>query len=535
MKGRIAAVAALFMLMFCAVSPLFAETADALDNDDFIIVVEGTYAPEQHIPVEIRNGETKSWTLHVINDSEKNLNVTISSTISDADVAISTDPEVGFLYPRSTGSSFNIVGTITISVNNLSKSYDDLTADIKVAVFDQEDKSQTVENHVIFDIDVSSYYDTSGQYNKFLGIFDNPLDPPFDTPLIPAAVTTVVILIIAALLSLLIIPLLGKYSKVASAYDKTTLKKGFLHMALAFALVYSINLDLKIIGADPGVISNIEALSNILYVVIGSIIAWRIYLFIMESILKGIEESDQTSMVDMTLMPLMRMLGKMVFWIAGATIILGSFGVDLGGILVSAGIISLGITMGAQNVLSQFFSGIVLLMSRPFKAGDFLKINDEVRIVKKVKVMYTEFYNWDKDSVITMPNNAVSSATILNLTKDDIAHKQYIYFSVAYGTDIAKAEKVMIEAAFKSDLIIVDEKHSAPSVRLTNFLDSGIELRLGVYVHNFDDSSLAAGQIRAAVLQAFIDNDIEIPYNRLEVTMLNDCFGEKRPGDTVED
>ena len=270
-------------------------------------------------------------------------------------------------------------------------------------------------------------------------------------------------------------------------------------MALAFALVFSINLDLKITGADPGVISNIEALSNILYVVIGSIIAWRIYLFIMESILKGIEESDQTSVVDMTLMPLMRMLGKMIFWIAGATIILGSFGVDLGGILVSAGIISLGITMGAQNVLSQFFSGLVILSTRPFKAGDFLKINDKVYIVRKVRLMYTEFTSWESDQIITMPNNVVSASTIHNMTKDDLPVKQYVYFTVAYGTDLEKAKEIMIETARKNPYVVLDGKHEEPGFRMTNLLNSGIELRLSYFARTFDDTGGSAGQIRMEI------------------------------------
>jgi small-conductance mechanosensitive channel len=187
-------------------------------------------------------------------------------------------------------------------------------------------------------------------------------------------------------------------------------------------------------------------------------------------------------------------------------------------------------------VLSQFFSGVVLLMTRPFKKGDFLKINDKVYIVKKVKIMFTEFLSWDKDQVITMPNNAVTAATIVNLTRDDEAYRLYVYFDVAYGVDLKKAEQVMLDVANKSPVVLHDDKHAAPNVRMTNFGDSGIELRLGVTVKDFNGNITAASSLRMEVYQAFVDNGIEVPYNRLEVTMLNDCFqGSRRPGDFVED
>jgi small-conductance mechanosensitive channel len=201
--------------------------------------------------------------------------------------------------------------------------------------------------------------------------------------------------------------------------------------------------------------------------------------------------------------------------------VLAGFGVDLQGILMSAGVVSLGITLGAQNVLSQFFSGILILVNRPFRNGDFLKINDKVYIVRKVRLMYTEFKNWAGDEIITMPNNVVTSATISNMTKGDAVCRQYVYFSVAYGTDLNKAQRVMVEAARKCELVIEDRDHDI-GTRITNFLASGVELRLSVYTPTFDDTSDAAGRLRGLVYEAFAENDIEIPYDRVQIDILSD-------------
>ena len=218
-----------------------------------------------------------------------------------------------------------------------------------------------------------------------------------------------------------------------------------------------------------------------------------------------------------------------------ATIILAAFGVDLAGIMVSAGVITLGITFGAQEIISQFFSGIVLLSTRPFKKGDYIDLNGETYIVHKVRIMYTEFENWDRDQIVTMPNNKVSSATMINFTKGDPRTRIFIYVSVAYNANLTLAKELMIKAANMHPHVIKDKSCVPPNTRLTNFLDSGIEYRLACYVDDYDLSRHYAGQIREIIYKLFKDNGVEIPYNRLQVDILSGCDGKKRPDDDTPD
>ena len=86
----------------------------------------------------------------------------------------------------------------------------------------------------------------------------------------------------------------------------------------------------------------------------------------------------------------------------------------------------------------------------------------------------------------------------------------------------------MIEAAKKCDLVVEDAKHEGPTTRITSFLASGIEIRLAVYTPTFDDTGAAAGKLRALVYEAFRENDIEIPYDRIQIDILSDST-EKVP------
>ena len=539
MKSKMMAAIVLSLLVAGIIAPILPiEGSDGLSPNEFSISIPGTEAPEKPISLVLGNGESTSWSINVVNrTTEKYLEAKFTVVSECEDVKVTEKPSNGLIVPMNGVDHANVLsGMLKITINDYVDSNENARLKLIIDVNDVDDKLNPASVTVDFDIEIKTIFDTSGSYNKFLEIFENRLPAPFNSPIVPFLVTIVFWMLVAALATKLIAPRLARaLDKHTTTDDALRFEKAISKLILILVFFLSIDQGLSILGADAVLISDFVRFSFIIYVVVTLLIAWKIYLVLAQGILSRFEDNDDSA-IDMTLLPLFKMLGKIVFWVIGAAAILGSLGVDLQGILVSAGVVSLGITMGAQNVLSQFFSGIVLLMTRPFKKGDFLKINDKVYIVQKVRLMFTEFTGWDKDQIITMPNNAVTAATIVNLTREDEAYRLYVYFSVAYGVDLKKAEEVMLKVANESPVVLHDNEHAAPNVRMTGFEDSGIELRLGVTVRDFNGTITDASALRMAVYQAFVDNDIEIPYNRLEVTMLNDCFkGEKRPGDMISD
>ncbi len=539
MKSKMMAAIVLSLLVAGIIAPILPmEGSDGLSPNEFSISIPGTEAPEKPISLVLGNGESTSWNINVVNrTTEKYLEAKFTVVSECEDVKVTEKPSNGLIVPMNGVDHANVLsGTLKIAVNDYVDSNENAHLKLIIDVNDVDEKLNPVSVTVDFDIEIKTIFDTSGSYNKFLEIFENRLPAPFNSPIVPFLVTIVFWMVVAALATRLIAPRLARaLDKHTTTDDALKFEKAISKLILILVFFLSIDQGLSILGADAVLISDFVRFSFIIYVVITLLIAWKIYLVLAQGILSRFEDNDDSA-IDMTLLPLLKMIGKIIFWVVGAAAILGSLGVDLQGILVSAGVVSLGITMGAQNVLSQFFSGIVLLMTRPFKKGDFLKINDKVYIVQKVRLMFTEFTGWDRDQIITMPNNAVTAATIVNLTREDEAYRLYVYFSVAYGVDLKKAEEVMLKVANESPVVLHDSEHAAPNVRMTGFEDSGIELRLGVTVRDFNGTITDASALRMAVYQAFVDNDIEIPYNRLEVTMLNDCFkGEKRPGDMISD
>ncbi len=544
-KRTVAILMAILMVM--VVMPSLVPESDGVTDDDVKVYIDGEYEIIGSIPEiskEIRSGSSFSITVLVANWSDSPLLLKASAgkaddLVTSVDIGIVGKTDNTPILDPKIGDRMGDVAEITLTVK-ADKYADNGTRAISLDITLLDMRHGVEESEIGFSIpvivDVDSSFSSGDAYNKFFGLFPNTLGAPLDNPWFTAAVTLVLWIIITILASYVVIPLFTKIvGSKKSKEDKDALKRSLTKTITILMFVIAFNECAQIVGANAEIMHMISAVSSVFYVLIGAFIAWQIYVFIVSAILNGIDEGLEIDGVDNSLLPLFKMIGKLLISVSAVALILAAFGVDLAGIMVSAGVVSLGITLGAQNTLNQFFSGIVLLSTRPFKKGDFVRINGEVYKVLKVKLMFTEFNNWDMDQIVTIPNNVVSSATIVNLTRDSPATRIFVYVSVAYSANLTLAKELMIKAANMHPHVIKDGSVSKPGTRLTNFQDSGIEYRLACFVDDFDNSSHFAGQLREMIYKLFLDNNVEIPYNRLEVTMLEPCDGKKKASDETID
>ena len=406
---------------------------------------------------------------------------------------------------------------------------------VKLEGYIYETGAQFSKN-LYFDVDVHSAFYSEGMYNKIFGVYNNPFPEPLNVPEFAALVTLFFWILASVVLGFVVLPAINRL--VETRYPNAKLDESqisTIRMIFAVMIFTGFGQCLQIVGAQSSIIHLYNTWSNVIYVCIGAVIAWNIWKAVTNVLAKILDDTVDIEGADSSLIPLFRMIGEILISVMSLAIILSSFGVDLGGILISAGVVSLGITLGAQNILGQFFSGIVLLSTRPFKKGDFVKINGNVYTVMRVKLMFTEFKNWDGDQIITMPNNTVTAATVVNLTRDSKDTRIFIYMSVAYEANLTLAKELMVKAAMLHPHVIKDGSRSMPGTRLTNFLDSGIEYRLSCFVDDFDNSSHYAGQIREIMYKLFVDNNVEIPYNKMEIYVHGECDGKRRPDDKTDD
>ncbi len=514
-RGLMASAVVVLMILGCFIPLMQSDESEAIDHDDYKISIPFADISEI-VPIVMENGATKTFSIYITNYSAHVLDVAFTA-FSDVSYLYSETSESVTIMPAGDSEGRDFVKVyFKIITETITSSHNGGRVFLQIHIADVEDESVFLVP-VSFSVKVNSNFDTSGTYNRFFGIIDNTLPEPFDSPYVPFFVTLLGVIVMGFVVVRVLIPIVTRYATENKERTKKILTLGVLIVSILLFL----DPGLRILGSDLSLILQVQKISMTALIIVLAITIWKIYMILVESVLKRLGQ-DKESAVDMTFLPIFSMIGKFVLWVGGIASILHVYGFDLTGILISAGIVTLGITMGAQSVLSQLFNGISILLTRPFSEGDYLLIDGEVYVVKQVKLMYTEFTSYEKDRIITIPNDKVAGATIVNMSKYDRAYRMQILFEIPYGEDLEKVERVILEMAEESKHVMHNyNKYKKPVVKLMDFQDSGILMRLDITVMDFAKYQTIQSDMKKELYLKLAEEGIEMPYSRLEVTILN--------------
>ncbi len=209
---------------------------------------------------------------------------------------------------------------------------------------------------------------------------------------------------------------------------------------------------------------------------------------------------------------------KIVLYFALVIVVLAILRVELSGVtqIFSSAILAIGLSL--QDVISNFASGIIILTSKPFVTGDYIKVEDQSveGSVVDVRFLVTTIETVNKQ-IVTIPNKTITSSVLTNYTRNPL-RRIVVNIGVDYSTDIDKAKKVLIDITKSEDRILEEPK---PVCYVTAFEASDINLSLRCYVPNvlywdvfFD--------LNEKILIEFNKQNIQIPYNRLVVQTLDE-------------
>ncbi len=368
-----------------------------------------------------------------------------------------------------------------------------------------------------FTVDVESVVYSGYGYNLILGVFD-PLPAPFDKPIITASVTFLLWILIGIVVAIIIAPIIMRILAHGES-DKTAPKRGFRRIIVSIILVYALGSSLRVYGAPEEVLETVRSLSYVLYVVIGGALAWKLYLMIMSFIINRMEGEQSIDAKDTE--PLIRLAGKAIIAVSGLALILASFGINMAAIVTSAGLVTLGITYGAANVLSHFFSGITILMTRPFKEGDMVRIGGPASAdyyrVKKVKVMVTVFDNTLNRDAIVVPNNVVVNSVIVNMTGRGMSYRLDVFTKVPYGTDIDRVRRILLDLGHMHGGTVTDGSVPKPYVNVMDITNAGVDIRLTVHIRDVNLLWDIYAELREKVYRKFTEEGITIPYPHVNI------------------
>jgi len=213
---------------------------------------------------------------------------------------------------------------------------------------------------------------------------------------------------------------------------------------------------------------------------------------------------------------LINFLGNIVYMVLLLAVVMAALdhlGIQTTSLLAVFGAAGLAVGLALKDSLSNFSSGVMIILFRPFKVGDFIEAGGATGVVEEVRIFATIMKTGDNREII-VPNSQIYSGTIVNYSAK-ATRRIDLVFGIGYDDDIARAKQIMDDIMKQDERILADP---APAVAVGELADSSVNFNVRPWVNSGDYWPVRADLLEKIKL-AFDANGISIPYPQQDVYM----------------
>lgn len=201
-------------------------------------------------------------------------------------------------------------------------------------------------------------------------------------------------------------------------------------------------------------------------------------------------------------------------------VVAGYLNFSTGPIVAALGSAGLAVGLALQGSLANFAGGVMILLMKPFCVGDYICALGAEGVVTRIDIVYTTICTGDNKSIV-IPNGSLSNTEIVNVTKEP-KRRVDLVIGIDYDEDIRRVKKILMDVVSKHELVLEEED-------------------IQVYVNDFDSSAISMGvrvwtatenywkvkwELQEQIKIVFDENNVSIPFDRLDVQLLGDKKGE---------
>lgn len=239
-------------------------------------------------------------------------------------------------------------------------------------------------------------------------------------------------------------------------------------------------------------------------------------LWVIKAIRNGVRRGFSKSKMDASLQPFLISLIYNSLLVLLVLTVLSTLGIQMTSFVAIIGAAGLAVGLSLQGTLQNFAGGVIILIMRPFKVGDFIEGGGHSGIIKEIQIFNTIMTTVDNKRVI-IPNGGLSNSSIVNYSAEPIRRVDMV-FGIGYDDDIKKAKGILMELIEADDRILKDP---APVVVVGELADSSVNFNVRPWVNGADYWGVY-GDMTENVKLRFDKEGISIPFPQRDVHIYNE-------------